>query len=84
MANYSVTVTDTYVDEAQKRVVMQAVGSADSVVGRYENEYVVVMFMTEDGGKIWEVREFVDAGVREEFFPRLMAYIQGGGAPIGE
>lgn len=81
-ANFTVTIVDTYVDEANKRVAMQALGSADSVIGPYRNEYVVMMKMTEDQAKVWEVREFIDSEVRAAFFPELTAYIAMGGPTL--
>lgn len=83
-ANFTVTVLDTYVDEANNRVAMQALGSADSVIGPYRNEYVVMMKMTEDQTKVWEVREFIDSEVRAAFFPELTAYISMGGPTLEE
>jgi hypothetical protein len=82
--NYTVTVTDTYVDEVQNRVAMQALGSADSVVGPYRNEYVIMMKMTSDQSEVWEIREFIDSEVRAAFFPQLTAYIAMGGPTLAE
>jgi hypothetical protein len=81
-SNFTVTVLDTYVDEAHNRVAMQALGSAESVVGPYRNEYVVMMKMTEDQTKVWEVREFIDSEIRAAFFPELTAYIAMGGPTL--
>jgi hypothetical protein len=83
-ANFTVTVLDTYVDEANNRVAMQALGSAESVVGPYRNEYVVMMKMTKEQDKVWEVREFIDSEVRAAFFPELQAYIAMGGPTLEE
>lgn len=81
-ANFTVNITDTFVDEANNRVAMQARGSADSVIGPYRNEYVVMMKMTEEQDKVWEVREFIDSEVRAAFFPELTAYIAMGGPTL--
>jgi ketosteroid isomerase-like protein len=82
--NFTVTVTGTYVDEERNQVAVQAFSKADSVLGPYGNEYVVMMKMTEDQEKVYEVREFVDSEASAMFFPNLTAYIAAGGKGIHE
>ncbi|EAT83022.2 hypothetical protein HBI56_070200 [Parastagonospora nodorum] len=77
--NFNVTIIDTFVDESANRVAIQAKSSADSVVGHYGNEYVLMLKMTESQDKIYEFREFVDSEYSASFFPRLSAYIAEGG-----
>jgi hypothetical protein len=77
--NFNVTVIDAYVDEQANRVALQAKSSAESVVGPYANEYVLMLKMTECQDKIYEFREFIDSEYSAMFFPNLTAYIAGGG-----
>jgi hypothetical protein len=80
--NFTVTVTDTYVDEKRNQVAVQAFSRADSVLGPYGNEYVVMMKMTECKTQVYEVKEFVDSEASAMFFPNLTAYIAEGGPGI--
>ena len=80
--NFTVTVTGQYVDEERNQVALQAFSKADSVLGPYGNEYVVMMKMTECQTQVYEVREFVDSEASAHFFPNLTAYIAAGGPGI--
>lgn len=82
--NFTVTVTDTYVDEDKNQVAVQAFSRADSVLGPYGNEYVVMMKMTECQTKVYEVKEFVDSEASAMFFPNLTAWIAAGKPGIHE
>lgn len=82
--NFNVTVMDAYVDEQANRVALQASSTAESVIGPYANEYVLMMKMTECQTQVVEIREFVDSEASAMFFPNLTAYIEGGGKGFGE
>lgn len=82
--NFTVTVTDTYVDEAKNQVAVQCFSKANSVLGPYGNEYVIMMKMTACQEEVYEVREFVDSEASAMFFPNLTEYIANGGPGIHE
>lgn len=88
--SFIVTVHDTIVDEAARKVAVHASSSAVTDVGPYANEYVLVMRMTEDGRAVERFDEFVDSRVSAEFMPRLRAMVgveqqqQRGGEGEGE
>jgi ketosteroid isomerase-like protein len=82
--NFTVTVTDTFVDEENNRVALQAFSRANSVVGPYRNEYVFTMRMTECQEKVWEIREFVDSEYYVSFFSNLTKYMDEGGPTLAE
>ncbi|KAM0795175.1 hypothetical protein BDR22DRAFT_894425 [Usnea florida] len=69
--SFRVTVHDTVVDEVARKVVMRASSTAETDVGPYANEYVLVMRMTEDGRLVERFDEFVDSAVSAGFMPRL-------------
>ena len=69
--SFTVTVHDTIVDEPARKVAMHASSSANTEVGPYANEYVLMMRMTEDGRLVERFDEFVDSRVSTEFMPRL-------------
>lgn len=73
--NFHVTVQESVVDIDARKVVLQASSTADTDVGPYGNEYVLVVEMGWDGTEVERVVEWVDSGYAMEFFARL----RGGG-----
>ena len=66
-----VTVHDSIVDEAARKVLMHASSSASTALGPYNNEYMFVLHMTDDGRKVDKVYEFVDSAYSADYMPRL-------------
>lgn len=69
--NFTVTVDDVFEDEANNKVAMSVHSTADTPIGPYDNEYVMMFDFTPDGSKIVRIREFVDSGASSQFFARL-------------
>ena len=69
--NFHVTVHDTIVDEAARKVVLRASSMATTALGPYNNEYTLILHMTEDGRKVEKFYEFVDSAYSADYMPRL-------------
>lgn len=59
--DFALTVRDTIVDESARKVSMHVTSTAMTEMGEYANEYMMVLHMTEDGGLVERVLEFVDS-----------------------
>lgn len=82
--NFTVTLHDIVEDDAANKVVIWASSTAETDIGPYANEYMLVFYFNEAGDKIDRFLEFVDASVSVDFFPRLREYIaQKQGKPDG-
>ena len=73
--NFTIEVLDTVEDPKAHKVAIRARSSAETVLGEYTNEYVLVMHMTDDDQKVLQIKEFVDSEYSQEFFPKLRAYL---------
>lgn len=74
--DFHVTVETQVVDEAARKVVTHASSTATTDLGDYNNEYMLVLHMTEDCGKVERFEEFVDSKYSSEFLPRLRAALE--------
>jgi len=70
--NFSLTVNDVVEDRESRRICMSLSARADTAAGEYINEYMWTMDFDESGRKLMQVREFVDAVVNKEFWPKLV------------
>jgi len=70
--NFSLTVNDVVEDRESQRICMWLSARADTAAGEYINEYMWTMDFDESGRKLIQVREFVDAVVNKEFWPKLV------------
>lgn len=59
------------VDAKRRKVVMQLKGHAESDVGIYMNEYIIVLGITEDAKLVEEIVEFLDSGYTDAFFGKF-------------
>lgn len=69
--NFQLNVTDVVEDLGARKICMWLEARADTVVGEYRNEYVWNMEFDEAGEQIVGFKEFVDAGMVRDFYPRL-------------
>ncbi|TVY57424.1 Core atranone cluster (CAC) protein, partial [Lachnellula suecica] len=74
--NFKVTINDTFVDEKANKVVFWAQSTAETDIGPYTNEYMLVLYLNEEGDKVDRFLEFVDVGVSMGFLPKLNKYIE--------
>jgi hypothetical protein len=73
--DFRVTINDVFEDEKDNKVVVWAKSTADTDLGPYSNEYMLVFYMNEAGDKVDKFLEFVDASNSLTFFPKLRQYI---------
>jgi hypothetical protein len=52
---------------------MHATSTADTDIGRYANEYALILHFTEDGKKVTKFLEYVDSAYSIKFFAALAA-----------
>jgi hypothetical protein len=51
--------------------IIHASSTAETEIGPYANEYVLILTFTEDGKKVTKFDEFVDSAYSKEFFAAL-------------
>lgn len=73
--NFTPVINDIFVDEKEHKAVVWAKSTAETDIGPYTNEYMLVFYMDESGEKVDKFLEFVDAGMSLTFFPKLREYI---------
>ena len=56
------------IDVERRKVVLRMKASADHTFGRYENEYVFILQLSEDGQLLEEIVEVVDSAYVLSFF----------------
>lgn len=75
--NFTVTIVnedrEMVVDVEKRTVSMHVRSRADTDIGEYKNEYIMVARMTEDGNLVEEVWEFVDGFFTAKWSRRLQA-----------
>ena len=69
--HFHVIVHDSIVDEPARKVVLYASSTASTTLGPYNNEYMLVLHMTEDGRKVEKFYEFVDSAYTADYMSRL-------------
>lgn len=75
LEGFTLSVHDIVEDTSASKIAMRASSKARSVVGEYENEYMLIMHMTPDGKKIRELFEFVDSLSSSEYFAKLRQHM---------
>ena len=61
--NFTLTVRTTTIDTDACRVILHVDSTAETAVGPYVNEYIISLWMTDDGEKVKRVEEFVDSRI---------------------
>ncbi|CAF9922926.1 hypothetical protein IMSHALPRED_005803 [Imshaugia aleurites] len=69
--DFHMTARDIVVDETARKVVMHAFSTASTALGPYENEYTLILHMSEDGRKVEKFYEFVDSAYSVDYMARL-------------
>ena len=69
--NFTVKVHESILDEEARKVVMLASSTAETDIGPYSNEYILVVEMGRDGRQVEKVIEWVDSGYAVKYFGRL-------------
>lgn len=73
--DFHVSVTDIIEDPKRNKVAVHAQSTAETALGPYANEYVIIMHMTEDHKEVVHIKEFVDSEYSQSFFPKLREHI---------
>ena len=69
--NVEIKILEMIEDPESNKVAMWAKSSAETDIGPYTNEYMIVLHMNKEKTKIVRLREFADSAYANEFFPRL-------------
>ncbi|CZT14372.1 uncharacterized protein RCC_00349 [Ramularia collo-cygni] len=75
---FHLEVLDTVEDPAAHKVVFHAMSTAETAIGKYQNEYSLFLQMSDDDTQLVSIKEFVDSGYGQEFFAKLKAHLAGG------
>ncbi|KAK0648807.1 hypothetical protein B0T16DRAFT_456262 [Cercophora newfieldiana] len=75
---FHIEVLEIIEDTARNKVAIWAKSNASSIIGPYENEYMLVFHMNEAGDKLVRLREFADSAYALDFFPKLRAFKKPG------
>lgn len=75
-SNFKVEVIDVVEDQQNNKVALQAKSSAETALGPYGNEYMIILHMTSDHSQIVEIKEFVDSEYSQGFFSRQREYLE--------
>ncbi|KAH8882917.1 hypothetical protein GQ53DRAFT_883740 [Thozetella sp. PMI_491] len=73
---FTVKATDVFEDEKENKIVVWAHSTAETDIGPYANEYMLVFYFNETGDKIVRFLEWVDSAYSKDFFARLRSYIE--------
>ncbi|EHK19629.1 uncharacterized protein TRIVIDRAFT_46506 [Trichoderma virens Gv29-8] len=67
----NVDTTPWIVDVEERRVTMHLTSTAETDIGTYENEYIFMITISEDGEKVDDIAEYLDSLYSAEFVGRL-------------
>jgi ketosteroid isomerase-like protein len=77
--NFTVTILDIVEDPKNHKVVVHAKSTAESVVGPYANEYMLLFHMTEDDKQVVHLKEFVDSMVSVTLISKIREHLAAHG-----
>lgn len=73
--NWVLTVHYAVVDEVKRAVVMKVTSRANTDIGLYENEYMMLFWMTERGDQVERIEEWVDSAYSRNFLGKLWEHL---------
>ncbi|KAK0658000.1 hypothetical protein B0T16DRAFT_317341 [Cercophora newfieldiana] len=76
--NFRVEVNDMIEDLGNEKVVVWAKSTAETDIGPYRSEYMLVFYLNNKGDKVTRFLEFVDSAVAKDFLPKLRRHIAEG------
>lgn len=68
------TIHDIVEDERANKATVWCSSVSETVVGRYANEYMLLLHFNDAGDKVERVVEFVDSSYSKDFFGRLREF----------
>ena len=72
---FTLTLHDTIIDPDDRKIVLHVSSTADTPVGPYANEYVLMIWATEDCTKVEKFVEFLDSWQSVRFFSKLQKWV---------
>jgi hypothetical protein len=66
---------DAVVDESRRKVVLHIEGKGDSLVGRFETEYIYILQMNEEGTMVDDFFQFADSATRAAWGEKIEAHL---------
>ena len=69
--NFSLVVDNIVEETEARRMSLCLQAGADTLIGRYDNDYVWMWEFDEDGAKIKKSKEFSDTNMSRTFYPKL-------------
>lgn len=73
--NFEPTIHEMVEDEKGNKVTIWCSSVSDTVLGKYENEYMILLYFNQAGDKVERVVEFVDSAYSKAFFGRLEKFV---------
>lgn len=74
--NFTPRIHAVVVDEQANAATVWCSSTADTVVGPYANEYMIMMHFNEAGDKVVRFLEFVDSAFSRDHFGRLRSFVE--------
>lgn len=74
--NFTPTIHQLVEDEKANTIAIWCSSTADTIIGPYGNEYMILLSFNEAGDKVEKVIEFVDTEYSKSFFGRLRAHLE--------
>lgn len=74
--NFTPTIHHLVEDEKANTVVIWCSSTAETAIGPYGNEYVLLLHFNEAGDKVEKFIEFVDTEYSKSFFGRLRKHLE--------
>lgn len=69
------TIHEIVEDERGNKVTIWCSSESDTVLGKYANEYMILLYFNDAGDKVERVVEFVDSAYSKAFFVRLEKFV---------
>jgi len=73
--NFRIEVNDIIEALNNEKVVVWGKSTAETDIGPYSNEYLLIFYLNDKGDKVTRFLEYVDSAVVLDFFPRLRKHI---------
>jgi hypothetical protein len=71
LLTYHASITDTVIDEVSKKVGLGVEARTTADAGEYENEYIIMFRMTEDGKQVADQYDFINNQRMIEWMAKL-------------
>jgi len=69
-------------DADERKAAFYLTGTADTPIGKYNNEYAFFLKFAEDGKKIERIEEMLDSGSSGPFYQKLIQHMMEAGSKV--